>query len=328
MDVRRAQDLLKHITQDKDYGIETIKKIPLADAVFVVNKMLPDCIQKAQDDGNENDAGYFSTVMRQYRPIILDKLRNIERVWIAYSALTGYPYILDGDLVAIYDYSQHVRVEQTLNNAGYRVAFGSEDSAAFRDEVAHMYRNGYKNIRFMCEKMEPFVVSREELFGYDTFFNEDYVTNPGLQSAAISYFQEARKRMPKAGREIILQSREKEMHRAMANAEYMVPCIKEENEDTVEISHPFLDLTERIRGAADNGGAAGGEKDKIIAVPVFTDGHEMEKCYAGQHENMLYRFDELIDLIDKLEASGIIINCLGISYYVDKKQMKRIARLA
>ena len=103
---------------------------------------------------------------------------------------------------------------------------------------------------------------------------------------------------------------------AMSNAEYMVPCIKEETDEQIEISHPFIDLTDKIKDKK--------EGEKIIAVPVFTDGFEMDKCYEGHHENMLYKFSELKELINELGASGIIINCLGISYYMKAELMKRI----
>lgn len=39
---------------------------------------------------------------------------------------------------------------------------------------------------------------------------------------------------------------------------------------------------------------------------------------------MLYKFSELVELVDELGASGIIINCLGISYYMKASIMKKI----
>ena len=44
--------------------------------------------------------------------------------------------------------------------------------------------------------MEPFVVEREELYPYEEFFKDDYITNPGLQAAMLNYFQEFRKQAP------------------------------------------------------------------------------------------------------------------------------------
>ena len=99
--------------------------------------------------------------------------------------------------------------------------------------------------------------------------------------------------------------------------EFMVPCIKEENENEIEISHPYIDLTDRVTDKQ--------EGEQVIAVPVFTDGYEMDKCYEGHHENMLYKFTELKDLTEELGASGIIINCLGISYYMDNKTIAKVA---
>ena len=37
MDARRAQDLLKHITQDEDYGLKAMQKASLAECISMVN---------------------------------------------------------------------------------------------------------------------------------------------------------------------------------------------------------------------------------------------------------------------------------------------------
>ena len=74
--------------------------------------------------------------------------------------------MIDGDMIFIYDFAAAKQIEADLNKAGYRVTFGNVDKDAFKTEIAHMYRNGYKKIRFMDGKMEPFVVEREELYPY------------------------------------------------------------------------------------------------------------------------------------------------------------------
>lgn len=43
MDARRAQDLLKHITQDEDYGLKAMQKASLAECISMVNNVLPEC---------------------------------------------------------------------------------------------------------------------------------------------------------------------------------------------------------------------------------------------------------------------------------------------
>ena len=93
---------------------------------------------------------------------------------------------------------------------------------------------------------------------------------------------------------------------------------EEETEEEVEISHHFIDITDRVTEKE--------EGEHVIAIPVFTDGFEMDKCYEGHHENMLYKFNELVSLMDELGASGIIINCLGISYFMRTALMKKILK--
>jgi hypothetical protein len=317
MDARRAQDLLKHICQDKDYGAGVLSKLPLAEVIAVVNKLLPECLDEAKDKRNDNDVAFFKEMLNRYRPLAIDKIKKADRLWVGYCELTGYPYIIDSEkMVVLYDYTESSRVEAQLGFAGYQVSFGKADREAFFSEIGHMYRNGYKKILFIDGKSEPFEVEREELYSYDEYFDDEYITNPGLESTMIAYFQEVRKHAPVEDRTELIKTREDAMVGQLLASEFMVPCIKEETEEEIEISHPYVDLTDRVKDKA--------EGEQVIAIPVFTDGYELDKCYEGHHENMLYKFGELADLTDELGASGIIINCLGISYYMDKKTMSKI----
>ena len=93
---------------------------------------------------------------------------------------------------------------------------------------------------------------------------------------------------------------------------------EEETEEEVEISHHFIDITDRVTEKE--------EGEHVIAIPVFTDGFEMDKCYKGQYENMLYTYKELVEAIDELGASGAIFNPLGISYYIPLETLKKIEK--
>ena len=93
---------------------------------------------------------------------------------------------------------------------------------------------------------------------------------------------------------------------------------EEETEEEVEISHHFIDITDRVTEKE--------EGEHVIAIPVFTDGFEMDKCYKGQYENMLYTYKELVGVIDELGASGAIFNPLGISYYIPLETLKKIEK--
>ena len=138
------------------------------------------------------------------------------------------------------------------------------------------------------------IVPREEIATYDKFFKDDYVTNPGLQSALIAFFQEFRKPEGK-DKSVVLATKESELRVALRNADYMVPCTKEETEDSVSIAHPYVDITDKL-----------------------------DKCYTDKHENMLYTYMELLKSVQEIGASGIVINPLGVSYYVPVDIMKSI----
>lgn len=113
MDARRAQDLLKHITQDEDYGLKAMQKASLAECISMVNNVLPECQKKAYEDGNDNDAGFFSKMTENYRALIIDKIKEENLLWIAYTDLTGYPYMIDGDMIVIYDFAAAKQIEET-----------------------------------------------------------------------------------------------------------------------------------------------------------------------------------------------------------------------
>ena len=42
----------------------------------MVNNVLPECQKKAYEDGNDNDAGFFSKMTENYRALIIDKIKE------------------------------------------------------------------------------------------------------------------------------------------------------------------------------------------------------------------------------------------------------------
>lgn len=315
MDARRAQDLLRHVFQDEDNGLAMMEKLPLDESIQMMTQIISECMKKAKEKDSVNDIGFFTDLSEKYRAIVIDKIKKAEHLWVIYCETTGYPYIVDGDMLVLYDYAHHISVEERLNRAGYKVTIGIETPESFKNEIAHMYRNGYKNIRFIDGKSDVFTIEREAFFGYEDFFGDDYITNPGMEKALISFFQEARKDGPLKDRKTALKPLEYDMVESLKSGEFMVPCTKEEKDDEVEIAHPFIDVTDHV--AHEDG-------QQIIAIPVFTDGYEMDKCYEGHHENMLYTFLETKELVKELGAAGIIINALGISYFMSLELLKTL----
>ena len=315
MDSIKAQDVIRHIFKDEDRGIAYVTGLSFTDGVEVLTKVIPELIKKAQEKNNVNDEGYFNEINKVFRKIIIDKLLNADHLWTIYCDSTGYPYMVDDDIVILYDYTNHAKVEEQLTKYGYDISYGIEDKDSMQYEVAHLYRNGCKNIRFTDGKDNELIVPREEIGAYDKYIREDFVTNPGLQNALIKFFQEYRKPGDSAAKAAILRDKESELKKAIRNADYMVPCTKEENDEEVSIAHPYVDITDKVSHK---------EGEQVLALPVFTDGLEMEKCYAGKHEDMLYTYMELLKTVKELGASGIVINPLGVSYYVPVDIMKQL----
>ena len=314
MNQNRAKELIKHIVEDKDSGKNMMKTLSLTDSIYLVADILKSCINKATDIGKDTDASYFAQMIDRFRPIVLDRIKKADRLWIVYCDSTGYPYELDKDMLVLFDYINHKEVVQKLENSGFKITLIDVDSDKFKNEVSHMYRNGYKSIRFIDGKCAPFVVAREELYSHQEFFKEDYITNPALQQTMISFFQEFRKKGELTARINMVESRQNKMMKNLLHAEFMVPCTKIETEEEVEITHPFIDLSDKVESK---------DGKPVIAIPAFTDGFELDKCYIGKNETMLLSFKELAKLVEELEASGIIINCLGISYFMGKEVISK-----
>ena len=314
MDSTKAQDITRHIFKDEDKGCEYIKNLALSDSVEVLTKIIPALINEAEEKKNVNDAGYFSWLNDLYRKIVIEKLMNAEHLWTIYCDNTGYPYVVDNDIIVLYDYANHLKVEERLKKYGFSISFGIEDGQGIMSEVGHMYRNGIKNIRFIDGRDNMLTISREEIATYDMFFKDEYVTNPALQNALISFFQEFRKDKVDDNSPV-LASKETDLKVALRNADFMVPCTKEETDDSVSIAHPYVDITDKVEHK---------EGEQVLALPVFTDGIELDKCYFDKHENMLYTYMELLKSVTEIGASGIVINPLGVSYYVPLDIMKKI----
>lgn len=70
MDAKRAQDILKHITKDKDYGFTMIEKMTIGEVVDIVNILLPNCLKEAEKSNNANDVGFFNSMIDRYRAVL------------------------------------------------------------------------------------------------------------------------------------------------------------------------------------------------------------------------------------------------------------------
>lgn len=313
MDSIKAKDILRHITRDEDYGIEALRAMSIADLNEVYSVMLPTCINQAEATQKQQDEEYFTQVRNAVFGIVIEKLKTCERRWVLYNEDTTYPYMAGDSMIVLYDFAGKDKVVTPLVSMGYKVSLLAEDAQGFINEIAHMYRNGYKTIQFVGAKGEAFNVSREDFYAYNEFFDDRYITNPGLQSALIQNIQE-QKRVGKFDKDVkYLEKLRYTLNVQYQNAEYMVPCVKIETEDTITFAHPPIDVTKEV-----------GSKDgnPVIAIPAFTDGFEMDKCYTGERENMLYNIKQMRDLIDELGVDGFVLNYLGQNCFIDREMIK------
>ncbi len=315
MDSLKIKDILRHITRDDDCGVEAMRALPISNLIEVYSVMLPTCIEQAKDSNKEQDEEYFTQVRNAAFGIVIEKLKAEERRWVLYDEDTTYPYMVGDSMIVLYDYAGRDSVVKPLLSLGYKVSLLAEDAQGFINEIAHMYRNGYNYIQFVGAKGEAFVASREDFFSYEQFFGDDYITNPGLQAALIRNIQEV-KRAGASDKDVKLMEKLRyELNVQYQNAEYMVPCVKTETEEEITFAHPPIDITREVGQQGDT---------PVIAIPAFTDGFEMDKCYTGERENMLYNIKQMRDLIDELGVSGFVLNYLGQNCFLDREMIKTL----
>ncbi|MGN0480585.1 MAG: hypothetical protein ACI4EV_03350 [Lachnospiraceae bacterium] len=316
MDTQKARDILRHITRDDDSGFAAINALSISDAVEVYSIMLPTCIEQAIECEKENDEDYFKRVKDITYAIIIDKLRTAPKRWVVYDDSTGYPYMAGNSMIVIYEFLGKDKVLNPLLSMGYKVSLMAEDTEGFENEIAHMYRNGYSAIQFVGATAKTFVAVREDFAAFEDFYDEDYIVNPGLQAALIRYMQE-NERIGDSDKDVELLKRLRtELNEQYINAEYMVPCAKIETEDEITFAHPPIDVSNEIVGSESD--------EPVIAIPAFTDGFEMDKCYTGERENMLYNINQMQELIDELGVQGFVINYLGQRVFIDKQMIDEL----
>ncbi len=150
-----------------------------------------------------------------YRKIVVDKLLNADHLWTIYCDSTGYPYMVDDDIVVLYDYTNHARVEEQLGKYGYDISYGIEDKDSMQYEIAHLYRNGCRNIRFTDGKDNELIVSREEIGTYDQYIREDFVTNLDFRMHLSSSSRSTESQGDSTAKAAILRDKEAELKKKL-----------------------------------------------------------------------------------------------------------------
>ena len=131
MDQTKIQDIVRHITKDEDYGVGMMENLTLSDAVEVMTQMIPTLKKRAKEQGNSNDLAYFNRIENIYAKVMADKLRNEEHLWVVYCNTTAYPYMIDDDIMVLYNNKNASLLEKKLKLSGYEVSVGVENKEQY-----------------------------------------------------------------------------------------------------------------------------------------------------------------------------------------------------
>ena len=164
MDSIKAQDIIRHIFKDEDKGVAYVTGLSITDGVEVLTKVLPELIKKAQEKNNVNDEGYFNEIGNVYRKIVVDKLLNADHLWTIYCDSTGYPYMVDDDIVVLFDTKNGTQeVENYLSNVI------EPNFLYFKDEFENHFGCWKNKLKNLCKGDYIFFIDADEIPNLDFF---------------------------------------------------------------------------------------------------------------------------------------------------------------
>ena len=314
MDNNRAYELITHVFEDPDCGMEEMEKASVHENVYVMSYLKEVCIPKAEAEKNREDITRFQAMLSFFRALTLKKIMNLDKAWKVNSVATGYPYKFNDGVLILYTDENVEALKENLGKAYFSVEAEEMNNDQLRQEIGNLYRNGYKVVNFCDGVCKPFEVKVEDIMPLRDTYLKDSRINPDLQAAIISFFQEVRRGVTYEGFEEAIQTLEKNMMIEVCKATYFVPSQMvptSNNKEEMEITHPLL------KGEA----TVEGQKIEQVALPVFTDIYEMALVYGEEWDPMEVSYDDVVKICHNLNATGFVINFKGINLFINDNKI-------
>lgn len=309
----RIQELIQAFFEDHDHGREAMQNATVAENICFIDYLEEHCIPKAKEINNEDDLKMFTEYVIHFRMLTLEKILNLDKMWIVVSQGTSHFYAHDKDAIVLVDISGADYLIGNLAEQNFDVEIREITGDDFIALVEDMQRLGFQNIQFTDGRLRPLVIPRDTIFKTE---KSETTINPDLYIESLIFLQHVAK-FRKEDKNIAVQENSP-LTLALQKATLLVPAIVQSRDgDQMQVKYPFLNTNV--------------EGQKIL--PVLTDHKEYDyfvntplmKDYASLDDDkkvcIELPFVEVYRIFKTDNLFAIAINPVGINLVINREVM-------
>ena len=309
----RIQELIQAFFEDHDHGREAMQNATVAENICFIDYLEEHCIPKAKEINNEDDLKMFTEYVIHFRMLTLEKILNLDKMWIVVSQGTSHFYAHDKDAIVLVDTSGADYLIGNLAEQNFDVEIREITGDDFIALVEDMQRLGFQNIQFTDGRLRPLVIPRDTIFKAE---KSETTINPDLYIESLIFLQHVAK-FRKEDKNIAVQENSP-LTLALQKATLLVPAIVQSRDgDQMQVKYPFLNTNV--------------EGQKIL--PVLTDHKEYDyfvntplmKDYASLDDDkkvcIELPFVEVYRIFKTDNLFAIAINPVGINLVINRDVM-------
>lgn len=315
----REDELTKKFLLSDETSIEGLKDIEIQEIIFLIY-----CARYFKDNGERLEVN-FDEKIKMFFKTLENKIKTAEELYIAYDKNTKYPYVDIKDRAWIFSKKEYAdNAEDYFLQQLVELEMKKIDKKEITGIFGDFHRLGIKAVLIDNGKYTT-EVNRDDILAPPDWSCTPKinipVTNPELQCAMISFFQELNSKNNYDGKAQALHKLEDRMLKNIINSKYLVP----------------MKLEDKEKPTPDENGAITLKKDTIVQFanlvdkdnkpwqPAFTDWSEFEKVYDKSiWGGNIVTYDDLLTLSKDME--GIVVNCGGICLRINENNKKAIEK--
>ena len=216
----RIQELIQAFFEDHDHGREAMQNATVAENICFIDYLEEHCIPKAKEINNEDDLKMFTEYVIHFRMLTLEKILNLDKMWIVVSQGTSHFYAHDKDAIVLVDTSGADYLIGNLAEQNFDVEIREITGDDFIALVEDMQRLGFQNIQFTDGRLRPLVIPRDTIFKTE---KSETTINPDLYIESLIFLQHVAK-FRKEDKNIAVQENSP-LTLALQKATLLVPAI-------------------------------------------------------------------------------------------------------
>lgn len=319
MTEERENELIKKFFVSEDTVSEELENIEIQEIIFLIYSA-----RYFKDKGEMLEVN-FDEKIKMFFKILQNKIKTAEELYITYDKNTKCPYIDVKDRTWIFSKKEYA---DNAKDYFLQQLVELEMKKVNKEEIMSMFadfhRLGIKKV--LIDNGEYTTeINRDDILAPPDWSSTPKinipVTNPELQCAMISFFQELNSKNNYDGKAKALHKLEDRMLKNIISSKYLVP----------------MKLKDKEKSTPDENGEITLKKDTIVQFanlvdkdnkpwqPAFTDWSEFEKVYdKSVWGGNVVTYDDLLELSKDME--GIVVNCRGICFRISENNKKTIEK--